>query len=107
MNVEKIEKLKILKINQKNIIVQNNKNQKGIVYISNISNSYIVSLDSLFNVNDVVYGYLLKVEGYRRFYSLKYKHGHTKRGKPVSEIGGGPLGVFYLLERQRLKLENE
>lgn len=106
IDVNKIEKLKILKINKKNIIVQNNKHQKGIVYISNVSNNYIVSLDNLFAVNDVVYGYLTKIEGYRRFYSLKQMHGYTKKNKAVLEVGGGPLGVFYLLEKQRLKLEH-
>ncbi len=97
----KIEKLKVIKINNNNIIVENIKNEKGIIYISNISRSYIVLLTDLFEINDIIYGVLINIEGYRRFYSLI--EGHNTN---INEIGGGCLGIFYLLERIRIKNEN-
>ncbi len=104
IDVNKIEKLKIIKINKNNLIVQNNKGQKGIVYISNISNNYIVDIYELFKINDIVYGYLEKIEEMRRFYTLKVLHGETTRKKrPIGEVGGGSLGCLYLVNKLKPK----
>ncbi len=108
VDVSKIEKLTIIKINKNNIIVKNNKGQKGIVYISNISKSFIPSLEDMFDISDVVYGYLIKQDNDRRFYSLKHLHGETTRKKrPIKESGGGSLGLLYLVEKLRIKNENK
>lgn len=99
IDVDKIEKLRVIKINTNNIIVENLKKQKGIIYISEISNSYIVSLDEMYKVDDIVYGYLMNVEGPRRFYSLKVGHTKKKMSRPINETGGGYLGILYLINK--------
>ncbi len=103
INEEKIEKLKILKINPNSLLIENMKGQKGIIHITEISNSYVVSLNNIFQTNDIVYGYLIKQVGYRRFYSLKVGHISEKKRKVISETGGGYLGLKYLLHNLEKK----
>ncbi len=94
---EKIEKLRILKINQNSLLVENRVGQKGIIHITEISNSYIVSLTKIFSVGDAVYGYLISQNGYKRFYSLKVGHITEQKKKIINETGGGYLGLKHLL----------
>lgn len=103
MKIEKnkIEKLKIIKVNSNNLIVENNENNKGIIHINEISNSYIADLESLYDVGLTVYAVLLKKEGFRRFYSLK--RGHSSTNKFVKETGGGCLGLIYLIDKSEIK----
>lgn len=102
IDANKIEKLKVVKINKNNIIVVNLKGEKGIIYISNISNSFIVSLEAMFKPNDTIYGYLIDVEGTRRFYSLKVGHMKKKLTRPIVETGGGYLGILYLVNKIKI-----
>lgn len=102
IQIENIEKLKIIKINQNNIIVENNLNQKGIIHIADVSYSFIHDLNTVFNVGDITYGYLTKTDDFRRFYSLKV--GHLEKNKKVyTEIGGGVLGIYFLLNKLQKK----
>lgn len=96
---EKIEKLTILKINPSSILVENRLGQKGIIHITEISNSYVVSLTNIFAVGDIIYGYLVSKKGYKRFYSLKAGHITEQKKKIINETGGGYLGIKYLLSR--------
>ncbi len=96
---EKIEKLVILKINPSSILVENRKGQKGIIHITEISNSYVVSLSNIFSEGDIIYGYLVSQKGYKRFYSLKAGHITEQKKKIINETGGGYLGIKYLLSR--------
>ncbi len=100
---EKIEKLRIIKINQNSLLVENRVGQKGIIHITEISNSYIVSLVKIFNINDIVYGYLINKSGYKRFYSLKVGHITEQKKKIINETGGGYLGLKYLLHKLEKK----
>ncbi|MGL5020523.1 MAG: hypothetical protein ACRC5R_00650 [Mycoplasmatales bacterium] len=102
IQIDKIEKLKIHKINQNNVIVENNLNQKGIIHIADISNSFIVSLENEFNIGDIVYGYLTKTDDFRRFYSLKIGHNNPKKSQ-YTESGGGILGIYFLLNKLEKK----
>ncbi len=103
INEDKIEKLKVLKINPNSLLIENMKGQKGVIHITEISNSYVVSLSQTFKVNDVIYGYLIKKVGFRRFYSLKVGHISEKKRKIINETGGGYLGLKYLLNNLELK----
>ncbi len=103
INEEKIEKLRILKINSNSILIENMKGQKGVIHITEVSNSYVVSLSDTFKVNDIVYGYLVKKSGFRKFYSLKVGHINDKKRKMINETGGGYLGLKYLLNNLEQK----
>ena len=89
IDIKKIEKLKVVKVFSNSILVENLENTRGIVYISEIAKSYIISINDLYKVNDVVYGYLIKKDNDKVFYSLK--SGHTSDSKFVNESGGGCL----------------
>lgn len=95
----KIEKLKIIKINHSSLLVENMVGKKGLIHITEVSNSFIVNLEDIFSVGDIVYGYLIKEQGYKRFYSLKVGHSNERNRKMINETGGGCLGVKYLVKK--------
>lgn len=96
-----IEKLRVIRVNTNNVFVENLENQRGIIFINEVANSFIVSLPSVLKTGDIVYGYLFKKEGNKRFYSLKV--GHTSSSRFVNETGGGYLGIKYLLNNYEKK----
>lgn len=100
----RIEKVKIIKVNKNNIIVINNRKQKGIIYITEMSHFFVANVFDEFKVGDSIYAYLLEQEDENRFYSLKI--GHVKEDERFAmEVGGGFLGLQYLVEKLE-KIDN-
>lgn len=100
---EKIYKLKILIVKNNCLIVENILNQKGSIFIGEISKSYIVDLNKLYSKGDIIYAYLIKEDNSRRYYSLKI--GHTSNSKYVNEYGGGYLGLIYQINKHEKNLK--
>ncbi len=100
MNIENnaIEKLKVLKVNKNNLIVENTINKRGIILIKNVSYYYVEDLSRDFKEGDTIYGILIETIENRRFYSLKIGH-DKKKVKLLRETGGGNLGIYFLLNK--------
>jgi hypothetical protein len=105
IDYNRIEKVEVLKINKTSMILQNQKHEKGIVYISNIANCFISDINNLFNVGDIIYAYLEKEEGRYRYYNLKIGHTAGLDGTPLFEDGGGVLGLLYKLNKEENKIK--
>lgn len=98
LETNRIEKVKVIKVNKNNIIVLNNKKQKGIIYITEMSHFFVANVFDEYKVGNVVYAYLLKQEDENRYYSLKV--GHVKEEERFAmEVGGGFLGLKHLVEK--------
>lgn len=100
----KIYKLKIVKITQYCLIVEDITKNKGTIHISQISNSFIKSLEKMFKIDDIVFGTQIKDFRDVKCFSLKEGHKSAKL-KIVSENGGGFLGLKYTLERLEKKYD--
>ena len=106
IKIERIEKLKIVKINKTNIMVENNLHQKGTVLIRNVSHYFVSDLEKLFCVGDIIYGEFLNEANEKRYYTLKNGHSLGKN-KYIKESGGGHLGIYYLLNKLEKKEKNK
>jgi len=108
MNIknDKIEKLKIVKINKTNLMVENNLHQKGTILIRNVSHFFVSDLNKLFVEGDIIYGEFLNETNGKRYYTLKNGHSLGKN-KFIKETGGGHLGIYFLLNKLEKKEKNK
>lgn len=98
-NFNNIHKLKVIKIIDNGIIVQQMDGTSGFIHISEISNTFVSNIHEHVEVDTYVYGALLRSTNSENYFSLKAGQTmniKTSKKNKIRETGGGYLGIIYL-----------